>query len=162
MKAHSALDSVQIEHALIGGIALATLGLNRATADVDLMIDGEYKEKAKEALKKEGFVLKTETKEVLHFEGTGYLDILLANRPLSKEMLKNSVVRSKLPIKCLQPEDIIGLKIQAYINDKSRELQDKADIKKLFETHPDMDMNKIKKYAELFNQWNVVRRLKKD
>jgi hypothetical protein len=156
-KANSALKKVNIEHALIGGIALSCLGLNRATSDVDLIIDGEKKELAKKALKEEGFILKLETKEVIHFSGLGFLDILLANRPLSKEMLKNSSNKTKLGIKCLQAEDIIGLKIQAYKNNPKRELQDKADIKKLFEITKNINVEKIKKYADIFNEWDKIK-----
>ena len=135
-KAHDALLGGGVDHALIGGIALATLGLNRATADVDLLIDGEQKDKAIMVLEQNGFKLKTSTKEVLHFEGFGYLDILLANRPISKEMLKNADLKANVGLKCVKAEDIIGLKIQAYVNDRNRELQDKADIKALFDLLP--------------------------
>ena len=159
--AHKTLLEAGIDHALIGGIALATLGLNRATADVDLLIDGENKELALDVLQKKGFKLALSTKEVLHFDGAGYLDILLANRPMSKAMLGNSFVvkGAKLNIKCVGPEDIIGLKIQAYVNDRSRELQDKADIKAVFELHRDLSIDKVKEYAELFNEWATIKLL---
>ncbi|MFH1223852.1 MAG: hypothetical protein V1647_05880 [Pseudomonadota bacterium] len=158
-KAHRALTLVGIDHAVIGGVALANLGINRATADLDLLIKGENRDAAIAALCKEGFNLGKHTDEVLHFDGVGYLDILLANRPLSKVMLQNAVVIGALKIKCLLPEDIIGLKIQAYSNDPSRELQDKSDIKALGTVNTKMDMAKIKKYADLFNKWEEVKAL---
>ena len=61
---HNALLKAGIDHALIGGIALATLGLNRATQDLDLLIDGKDKEKAILTLKEVGFKLEKESKEV--------------------------------------------------------------------------------------------------
>ncbi len=155
-KAHESLQNANIEHALIGGLALATLGINRATADVDFLIDGIDKEKAKKVLINSGFKLKFETKEVLQFEGIGFLDILLANRPLSKEMLKAAKIFPEINIKCLGPEDIIGLKIQAYKNNPKREFQDKADIQSLIEKHENLNWNKIKQYADLFDEWEVV------
>lgn len=157
--AHLALKENNIDHALIGGVALATLGLNRATADVDLLIDGDFKDLAKKILIQKGFILKTETEDVLHFEGFGYLDLLLAKRPLSKKMLSSASVKSLMDIKCLQAEDIIGLKIQAYKNDKKRELRDKADILSLFEINKSLDMNKIKMYADIFNEWEAIKKL---
>lgn len=159
--AHSTLLEANIDHALIGGIALATLGLNRATADVDLLIDGENKELAIKVLEKKGFKLTLSTNEVLHFEGFGFLDILLANRPVSKKMLSEAFVLkgSKINIKCLSPEDIIGLKIQAYVNDRKRELQDKADIKALFDLNKDININKVKIYAEMFKEWDAIKEL---
>ncbi len=69
--AHECLESENIDHALIGGLALATLGINRATIDVDFLIDESDKEKLKHVLLLNGFVLELETEEVLHFKGIG-------------------------------------------------------------------------------------------
>ena len=60
----------------------------------------------------------------------------------------------------LKAEDIIGLKIQAYKNDGSRELQDKADIQKLLAL-PNLDLDTIKKYADLFDEWSVIEKLQR-
>ena len=60
----------------------------------------------------------------------------------------------------LKAEDIIGLKIQAYKNDGSRELQDKADIQKLLAL-PNLDLETIKKYADLFGEWSVIEKLQR-
>lgn len=160
MLAHQALDNGMVDHALIGGLALATLGINRATSDVDLLCPGDKLDIIKNTLSNVGFTLRTETSEVLHFGGVGYLDILLANRPVSLQMLADAQILSPLNIKCLGPEDIIGLKIQAYINNKRREFQDKADISSLIEKYPNMDWQKIKKYADVFNQWHVILAIK--
>lgn len=65
---------------------------------------------------------------------------------------------SFFPIFILKPEDIIGLKIQAYKNDASRELQDKADIQKLL-AWPKINLVEVKKYADLFCEWPVIEKL---
>jgi hypothetical protein len=158
--AHEILSKEGIEHALIGGLALASLGINRATGDVDLLAEGIYRDRIKSIFQKAGFKLHNETPEVLHFEGPGFVDILLANRPISKQMLAHATVVHTLGIKCLEAEDIIGLKIQAYMNNKKRELQDKADIQSLISKHKNMDWNKIKQYADAFGQWEEICRLK--
>ena len=157
---HKTLVEKNIEHALIGGLALATLGINRATADVDMLIDKNDIENAKIALIKVGFELVYESEEVIHFSGIGELDFLIAKRPLSRKMLMDAKTFPQHGIKCLSPEDIIGLKIQSYINDKSRELQDKADIRALMVKYPNLDINKIKIYAELFDEWNTIKSIK--
>lgn len=157
--AHSVLDKNQVRHALIGGFALAIYGNHRATSDIDFLADGAKKELIKSALQAEGFILNFESAEVLQFTGPGFLDILLANRPLSQEMLKSSVINPSLGVYVLRAEDIIGLKIQAYKNDFSRELQDKADIQKLLE-NPNLDFQLVKKYADLFGEWETIERLK--
>lgn len=57
-------------------------------------------------------------------------------------------------------EDLIGLKIQAYKNDASRELQDKADIQNLLRL-PEINLDLVKKYADLFEAWSEIERLRK-
>ncbi len=156
--AHKALHDAGISHALIGGFALASYGQHRATSDIDFLAEGSKKEMIKNVLLKSGFSLRYESNEVLQFDGIGFLDILLANRPLSLEMLRRANLNQDLNVYILKAEDIIGLKIQAYKNDLSRELQDKADIQKLL-LLPDLDMEIIQKYANLFNEWSEVQNL---
>ncbi|MFY7992530.1 MAG: hypothetical protein ACOVP4_04480 [Bacteriovoracaceae bacterium] len=158
--AHDLFTNEGIDHALIGGLAMVNLGLTRATIDVDLLIDVENKDKAKNILHKNGFNIVHETNDFLQFSGIGLIDILLAQRPISREMLKNANLIPELNIKCLAPEDIIGLKIQAFSNDVSREFQDKADIQFLIENYPALDWVKIKSYSDLFNKWNEIEKIK--
>lgn len=158
-EAHSILEQQGIAHALIGGFALAAYGQHRATVDIDFLADGSKKDLIKSSLLSKGFVLKHESAEVLQFSGIGFLDILLANRPLSQEMLKFAIRNIELGVYVLRAEDIVGLKIQAYKNDSSRELQDKADIQKLLQL-PNIDLNLIKKYADLFQEWTEIEKLR--
>jgi hypothetical protein len=159
-EAHSVLLQASVSHALIGGFALAAYGQHRATVDIDLLADGTKKEIIKTELIKKGFVIRHESDEVLQFTGLGFLDVLLANRPLSQEMLKRAQLNQELNIYILKPEDIIGLKIQAYKNDGSRELQDKADIQKLLNL-PNLQLESVKKYADLFGEWSVIEKLRR-
>ncbi len=158
--AHTLLEDHKIDHALIGGLAMVNLGLIRATVDVDLIIEEENKSKLKELFVKNGFNLVAETDDFLQFTGIGHVDVLLARRPISRQMLKNASLIKDLNIKSLLPEDIIGLKIQAFSNDKSREFQDKADIQFLIENYKDLDWKKIKGYADLFNKWSEIEEIK--
>ena len=157
-EAKFSLQSAGVDHALIGGFALAVYGNHRATSDIDILADGTKKELIKSALLGKGFVLRHESNEVLQFSGVGFLDIVLANRPLSQEMLKLAKMNQELGILILRAEDIIGLKIQAYKNDPSRELQDKADIQKLL-TLPSINVSDVKKYADLFEEWPIIQKL---
>jgi predicted nucleotidyltransferase len=68
---------------------------------------------------------------------------------------------STLDIKCVKAEDLIGLKIQAYVNDPKRELQDKADIAALIDRSRDLDWERIKEYADLFSEWPTLERLRR-
>ncbi len=161
-KSHQVLQETGVRHALIGGFALAVLGVPRATNDIDYLIDESQKETAKKALIEAGWKIEMETEEVIHFRGLGNLDILLARRPLSQAMLKNSKSLPPLGIHCLSAEAIIGLKIQAYKNDPSREFQDKADIQSLINKHEaTLDWQEIKTYADLFQEMAFLEILRK-
>lgn len=81
-------------------------------------------------------------------------------RPISQEILKDANSGGPEGMRFVQVEDLIGLKIQAYINDRSRELQDKADSQFLIENVSKLDWEKIKKYAELFSEWDVINEIK--
>lgn len=157
--AHSVLEKSGVSHALIGGFAMAIYGHHRTTVDIDLLAEGSKKELIKKALLSEGFILIHESEEVLQFSGLGYLDVLLANRPLSQKMLDQAKKNPELGVYVVQPEDIIGLKIQAYKNDPSREMQDKADIQRLLK-FPKIDLQLVKKYADLFQEWPAIEKLR--
>jgi hypothetical protein len=149
-----------IAHALIGGFALAVHGIHRATSDVDFLADGNRREDILKVMNQNGFVLKYSSTEVLQFAGVGFVDILLANRPLSKQMLQRATLEKTLSVNVLNVEDIVGLKIQAFSNDAGRELQDKADIQSLFIKHPNLDWSRVKEFAELFGQWHEIEKLR--
>ena len=107
-----------------------------------------------------GFNLIHESLEVLQFSGIGYIDIILARRPISQAILKDANSGGPEEMKFVQVEDLIGLKIQAYINDRTRELQDKADIQFLLENVGELNWEKIKKYADLFSEWDAINEIK--
>tara|TARA_Y100000780_G_scaffold132772_1_gene119370 strand:+ start:82969 stop:83433 length:465 start_codon:yes stop_codon:yes gene_type:complete len=145
-----------VDHALIGGLGLACYGSTRATVDLDLLIYEEDKEKTSELLVKNGFALQNQSEEVLQFGGLGYVDLLIARRPISRDILKLSNSGGPNGINFVRAEDLIGLKIQAYKNDPKREFQDKADIQYLIESQADLDWDLIKSYANLFEEWEII------
>lgn len=119
---HEILEQIGVPHALIGGMALGSLGIHRATNDVDYLIHFEDKAKVRAALERTGWKCDLETANVMHFSGNGQLDFLLASRPLSKEILGTATTSGIHGVNCVRPEGLIGLKIQAYTNDRDREL----------------------------------------
>lgn len=158
---HNLLFDNSIDHALIGGLGLACYGSTRATVDMDLLVYEEDKEKIEELLLKNGFHLENKSDEVLQFAGMGYVDLLLARRPISRDILKFSNKNGPEGINFVRAEDLIGLKIQAYKNDESREFQDKADIQFLITYQDALDWELIKKYATLFDEWEVIDEIRK-
>ena len=157
--AKHSLEEAKIDFALIGGFALGAHGIHRATKDIDLLVDGRCKGDVKKLLTQKGFQLVFESDEVLQFDGVGLLDIVLANRPLSLEMIQEAPAKNLFGVPVVAPEGIIGLKIQAYKNDPSRKLRDLADIQELLCTC-DVDLEKAKQYADLFDEWAEIEKLK--
>lgn len=156
---HELLQNSGVRHALIGGFALSSYGFHRATLDIDFLAEGSKKNLIIQKFLQNGFELKYQSDEVLQFIGFGFVDVLLANRPLSLMMLDKAIENSQLGVYVVQPEDFVGLKIQAYMNDPQRELQDKADIQNILKM-PHIKMDEIKKYADLFGEWNNILKLK--
>lgn len=158
---HDVLEKENIEHALIGGLALGIWGVGRATNDIDLLTDENNRDKIKRVLSHLKISPFFESEEVLQYHGAFNLDFLFARRPLSREILMDAItVNDPISIKCVRVEDLIGLKIQAYKNAPKRELQDKADIQMLFGQNLNLDMVRIKRYADLFGEWETVEKLK--
>lgn len=160
-RVHQALQDAGVDHALIGGMALAMWGLSRATGDVDFLVESTHRETTEKALLDLGFLVFASTNEVLQLQGMGNVDILFAQRPLSRKMLADSKTLPGMDLKYLLAEDLIGLKIQAYKNDPRRELQDKADIQNLMRKNPQMDFERIRQYADLFDEWVAIQQLQK-
>jgi hypothetical protein len=67
-------------------------GYQRATNDIDFLVDGDYRAQVETEFLAQGFKVFHSNQEVLQLEGPGVVDIIFARRPLSKEML------SKCPI----------------------------------------------------------------
>lgn len=155
-------DAEKIEFALIGGLAVGSLGYQRFTNDIDMMIHEEDREKAKKALQKKGYSIFAESAEFLQFQGQCPIDIQIARRPISKKMLADAIVLPNTKVKCLRAEDIIGLKIQAFANNPKREFKEKADIQALIEVRgQQLDWNRIKEYADLFGKWAEIETIRK-
>lgn len=158
---HTTLQNAGVDHALIGGMALSLWGLNRATGDVDFLVEASQRESVEIALRNLGFTVFASSPEVLQLHGAGKVDILFAQRPLSRKMLADAKIIPNMGIKYLLAEDLIGLKIQAYKNDPRRELQDKADIQNLMRKNSGLDYTRIKEYADIFGEWEILQQLRK-
>ncbi|MEW6326249.1 MAG: nucleotidyltransferase [Thermodesulfobacteriota bacterium] len=83
------------------------------------------------------------------------MDFLHAFRSASRRMLEQSeekkIFGGRLTIRVLRPEDLVGLKVQAMVNDKSRWTNDLADIEGIMALHTaDLDWSIIEEYFALF------------
>lgn len=158
-----------IEYALMGGFALGVWGAQRATIDIDFLILLEDMERAHGILTSLGYELRHKSQNVSQYISAlktfGEIDFLHAFRKVSKSMLrraqKKEIFGAGLTIKVLQPEDIIGLKVQALINDPSRKTIDLADIESLMRLHgARLDWQLVQSYFELFGQEDLFKSLR--
>lgn len=156
---HQALSALNVPHALIGGLALSEYEYGRATQDVDWLVPEDSVKTIRDYFLKNGFSVFFESPDVLQFSGKAEIDFLVARRPISQSMLKDAHYSEKLKLPVVKPEDLIGLKIQAYSNDSTRRHKELADIQELFLRCSGLDVAKIKFYADHFNEWPTIEAL---
>lgn len=156
-----AFKKENIDFALMGGMALQAVGLNRTTGDIDLLVLSKDSKEIKEIMFRQGYDLIHESEDVLNFIGRnlelGRVDFLLAHRKYTLTMLQNAqekpIFKGKFEVKVLRIEDIIGLKVQATSNNPQRLYQDMADIRLLIKNNlSTIDMNLVREYFALFNK----------
>ena len=128
-----------VRYALMGGFSLGALGIMRSTMDLDFLVDAKDLPKIDKIMKKYDYKCVYKTENVSQYVSGakifGEIDFLHAFRKISLSMFKRAreitVLEGKCRLKVLIPEDIIGLKLQASVNDPSRENREYADIESL-------------------------------
>lgn len=128
-------DEHGAHYALIGGMAMAMRGLQRTTLDLDFILLLNDLETADRILRSHGYHREFHSENVSHYLGDdaalGRIDILHAFRGPTLGMLERA---NRLPwpnsvaVPVVHLEDLIGLKIQALVNDPSRRERDWADV----------------------------------
>jgi predicted nucleotidyltransferase len=131
----SDLDKNGVRYALIGGMAMAMHGLQRTTLDLDFILLLQDLETADRILQSHGYHRDFHSENVSHYLGDnaalGRIDLLHAFRSSTLGMLERA---ARLPwpdsiaVPVVHLEDLIGLKVQALVNDPSRRERDWADI----------------------------------
>lgn len=152
-------DKQGIGYALIGGFAMGVLGVPRATIDIDLLIYRDDWPKADEIMKKNGYACAHKSDETAQYVSAlnifGEVDFILAHRNIARKMLENAQVKEvfsgKQKVKVLKAEDVIGLKIQALVNNADRATKEYADIESLLGYYKkDLDWALLEDYFNLF------------
>lgn len=157
-----ALETEGIRYALIGGFAMALRGVQRATMDLDFILMLEDMRKADELLIGLGYQCIHQTPNVSQYRSSdadwGRIDILHAFRGPTLGMLKRAEAMPVLPgltIRVVQIEDIIGLKVQALVNNPAREIRDWADIHMILEARREqggsVDWELVADYLRIFH-----------
>jgi hypothetical protein len=153
------LRSSGIAHALIGGLALAAHGAARATTDLDLLVDGERAADWDAIMARMGYRALHRSAELGNYVSDpperGRIDVLFARRSYTRKMLERAAPRAiaglpDLPI--ADAADLIGLKVQAYVNDPRRRRADLVDIERLLRANPDLALERVREYFRLFER----------
>jgi hypothetical protein len=147
-----------IDHALIGGLALAARGVIRATQDVDFMVAGDAALRTDAVMNRLGYRALHRSENVANYESgdpvQGRVDFLFARRPYACAMLERAEALPVLggaAVRVLDRADLIGLKVQAAVNDPRRLRRDFADIASLLERREGVDLDRVREYFRLFD-----------
>lgn len=159
-----------VRYALIGGFALGMWGIHRATVDVDFLVLDSDMEKVDGIMKGLGYKSVFHSGNVTQYSSPekvfGEVDFLHAYREASVSMLANAeekpIFGGSLSIKVARPEDLIGLKVQAFVNDETRLVGDLADIESLMALYKEkLDWKRIDDYFSVFEKDGMAKELRR-
>jgi hypothetical protein len=157
LEIHRALRRESIDHALIGGLALAAHGAARATVDLDWLAEGARADDVDRLLRESGYDCLHRSENVANYASDdaerGRVDFLFARRAYGVAMLERSTPRRVLgeEVRVVDAADLIGLKVQASSNDPSRRHVDLADIARLLRS-AQVDLDRVREYFLLFDR----------
>ena len=167
----SGCEQRRIRYAMIGGFALGVLGVPRATGDLDCLVHRDDLGQLEETLHSLGYLQYARTENASHYRhpdrAWGALDVLHAFRTPSVKMLERAkhypIFNEVSQVRVLDPEDIIGLKVQALVNNPLRRAQDTADIHALAGHYGvALDWTRIQEYYALFDLHEEGRHLQQE
>jgi hypothetical protein len=160
----SDFERQNIGYALIGGFALGLWGYGRATVDVDFLVIRDDMPKVNDLMNHLGYECRYKSDNVSQYISPlkifGEVDFVHAFRNASIAMLERAenkaIFDGALTIRVLKPEDIIGLKMQAMKNDKSRFNTDLSDIKMLLKIQKNrIDYGLLESYIKLLDMEDI-------
>lgn len=138
-----------------GSLALSPHGVVRGTADIDLLVDGNVGDQVDAALRKLGYHCQYRSAEAGNYlRQDQRVDLIYAHRPIARRLLGAAIERPTPfgPMRIISAEGLIGLKLQALVNDPRR-TQDREDIRGLLRANRDtLDMSEVREYFRLFDR----------
>lgn len=156
------MDRIGARYALIGGLALASYKVVRATQDVDLLVEAGRADDIELALAKLGYQCRYRSGEAGNYlRGDERVDFLYASRPAAVQLLLDAPAHQTAfgPLRVVSAEGLIGFKLQGWVNDPRR-TQDLEDIRALLRANPDtLRMDELRRYFELFGRGDLLDRL---
>ena len=151
----SSLANIGASYALIGGLALASHNVIRATQDVDLLVDLEYAEAIEVQLTKLGYRRVHRSGDAANYlRNDERVDLLYAHRPIARRLLAGArtLATSLGELRVISAEGLIGFKLQGLMNDPRR-TQDLEDIRALLKANrKNLDIGQVREYFRLFDR----------
>jgi hypothetical protein len=151
----TALREVGVRYALIGGLALASHHVIRATQDIDLLVEAEKADAVDAKLTELGYRCIHRSPDAANYlRGDERVDLLYAHRPIPRRLLAGAAqLHTSLGDLCvISTEGLIGFKLQGLVNDPRR-TQDLEDIRALLRANrAHLDLAEVREYFELFNR----------
>lgn len=147
--------------ALIGGFALPFHGVQRATGDVDFLVDARGADALDIALVGAGAQRLHRGPDAANYAGVpprlAAVDFIFARRERAEAMLERAseheLREAGLRVPVVDAEALIGLKLQALVNAPARRRQDEADIRALLAAGPDrLRLDLVRDYYRLFDR----------
>ncbi len=135
--AKSAFDKEGIRFALVGGVAVATYGIQRSTLDLDLVVSRPDADAAVEALERLGFrtIHRSEGfSNHLRSEGTERMDLLFVAEPTASALFARATRQSvfdELTVAVVHPEHLVAMKLFALKQNPDRQAIDLEDVRAL-------------------------------
>jgi hypothetical protein len=158
-EATAALNAIDARFALIGGLALASYKVVRATQDVDLLADAEQADAIDAELARLGYRCLHRSPDAANYaRGDERIDLLYASRPIARRLLGGAarLATSLGELRVVSAEGLIGFKLQALVNDPSR-TQDLEDVRALLRANPTaLDMEEVRAYFRLFDRESLL------
>lgn len=164
------LEDAGASWAVVGGVALGFHGVARTTFDLDLLVDENDLGPLADLLIGLGYRSEHRWEETSHWLTAApelcAIDVIHARRPHSRAMLDRAgtvPLSSGVEIPVVAVEDLIGLKVQALVNDPERERAEQVDIRALLEaaaaTGKAVDLARVREYFALFDRSDQLARL---
>jgi predicted nucleotidyltransferase len=151
----AALNGIGARFALIGGLALASYKVVRATQDVDLLVESERADEIDAALVGLGYRCLHRSADASNYgRGDERVDFLYAGRPIARRLLASATELDTAlgELRVISAEGLIGFKLQGWVNDLRR-TQDLEDIRALLRAnHAALDIEEVRGYFRLFDR----------
>lgn len=159
----------KIRYAAIGGFALGVLGAPRQTMDLDFLVHRDDLARLELALTALGYRRVFQSENVSQYRhpdlAWGSVDFIHAFRKISLAMIDRAkeypALGGRQSLKTAQPEDVIGLKVQAIFNDPDRRAQEQNDIERLMSLYRrKLDWDRIEEFYGVFDFAEEAKKLR--